>query len=218
MISQGRTSVRGPHGLGKTALASWVLLWFALTRDGRDWKVITTASRWRQLTIYLWPEVHKWSRRLRWDLIGRPPFNERSELQTLSLKLMTGAASAVASDNPASIEGAHADYLLYIFDESKEIQAGTFDAAEGAFSNVGNVAGNEALALAISTPGEPQGRFYEIQARKPGYEDWQVRRVSLEEVIQAGRVGPEWAEQRKQQWGEKSAVYQNKVLGEFDIS
>lgn len=213
-----RVALRGPHGLGKTAFASWVILWFALTRDGEDWKCPTTASAWRQLTKYLWPEVHKWSRRLNWARIGRAPFDARRELQTLSLKLTTGEAFAVASDTPEYIEGAHADSLLYLFDESKAIPNETFDAAEGAFSNAGTDTPNEAFALSISTPGEPMGRFYDIHKRKPGFEDWWVRHVTLEETIKAGRISAEWAEQRKKQWGESSAIYQNRVLGEFCAS
>lgn len=206
-------AVRGPHGLGKTALNSWAILWFALTREGEDWKVITTASAWRQLEVYLWPEVHKWARMLRWDLLGRKPFTE-NELLTLNLKLVTGQASAVASNQPALIEGAHADHILYIFDESKAIPEGTFDAAEGAFSGAGDNS-LEAFALACSTPGEPIGRFYDIHRRKPGFEDWHVRHVTLQDAVQAGRVSPSWAEQRARQWGTKSAVYMNRVLGEF---
>ncbi len=74
------------------------------------------------------------------------------------------------------------------------------------------------MLLAISTPGEPQGRFYEIHARRPGCEDWWVRHVTLLECLRAGRIGPEWAAQRKVQWGEQSAVYRNRVLGEFASS
>lgn len=207
-----RRTVRGPHGLGKTALASWEILHFALTRDGEDWKIPTTASAWRQLTKFLWPEIHKWARRLKWDLIGRQMFDKRSELLALSLKLSTGEAFALTSDDETMIEGAHADHLLYVFDEAKAIKGETFDAAEGALSG-GDA--TEAFALAISTPGEAAGRFYDIHSRKPGYEDWWVRHVTLEECIAAGRVSGEWAEQRKKQWGEKSAVYQNRVMGEF---
>ena len=216
--AQRRVSVRGPHGLGKTALAAWLVLWFALTRDGLDWKVVTTASAWRQLIKYLWPEIHKWSRRLRWDVIGREGFDPRTEFLVLGLKLGTGEAFAVASDQPELIEGAHADHLLYVFDEAKAIPAPTFDAAEGAFSGGGASATQEALAVAISTPAEPQGRFYDIHARRPGYEDWHVRHVTLEEAIAAGRVSRDWAEQRAKQWGAGSAVYQNRVLGEFAAS
>jgi len=206
-----RVSARGPHGLGKTALMAMAVLWFALTRDGtkdKDWKVVTTASAWRQLEKYLWPEIHKWARRLNWEKIGRPPFH-RDELLTQKLKLKTGEAFAVASDDPGLIEGAHADEILYIFDESKSVLPATFDAAEGALGTEG------AKAIAFSTPGEPSGRFYEIQSRKAGYEDWWVRHVKKDEVIAAGRMTEKWAEARRRQWGEKSSVYLNRVEGKF---
>lgn len=208
-----RVCARGPHGLGKTALNSWAIHWFALTRDGfNDWKIPTTASAWRQLQKYLWPEVHKWTRALKWNKLGREPFEGRKELLDLSLKLTTGEAFALASNVPDLIEGAHAEELLYIFDESKVIEPETWNSAEGAFST-----GNP-LWLATSTPGEPNGTFYDIQARKPGYEDWKVHKVTLEDCIKAGRISPEWAESRRVQWGENSAAYQNRVLGEFATS
>src|SRR4051812_37494026 len=47
LVEKKRACVRGPHGLGKTALMSWIILWFSLTRDGDDWKIPTTASAWR---------------------------------------------------------------------------------------------------------------------------------------------------------------------------
>lgn len=210
-----RVCVRGPHGLGKTALSAWLVLWFALTRDGEDWKMPTTAGAWRQLTKFLWPEIHKWARALKWDVIGRMPFDDRLELQTMGLKLQTGEAFAVASNNPELIEGAHGDCLFYLYDESKAIAEATFDAAEGAFSNAGEETSNEAYAVAFSTPGEPQGRFYDIQHRKPGFEDWWARAVTLEETIAAGRVARDWAVQRARQWGAESALYQRRVLGNF---
>jgi hypothetical protein len=213
-----RICVRGPHGLGKTALNAWFVLHFAITRDGEDeWKLPTTASAWRQLTKFLWPEIRKWAQRLDWSKIGRDPFT-KFELQQLALKLGTGEAFAVASDNPAMIEGAHADSLLYLFDESKAVIDDTFDAAEGAFSNAGEDTTNEAFAVAMSTPGEPQGRFYDIQSRRTGYEDWWVRAVTLEECLTAGRISHDWVEQRRKQWGEDSAVFKNRVLGEFASS
>ena len=202
-----RVAVRAPHGAGKTAIAAWVILHAVLTAD--DVKVPVTASAWRQLTKFLFPEIHKWAGRLRWDLIGRQPFSQ-VELLTLALKLgPTCEAFAVASNNPALIEGAHADKIVYVFDEAKAIPDGTWDAAEGAFST------GEAYALAISTPGEPSGRFYQIHARKAGYEDWFPIHITKEEAMQAGRISAEWVEQRKRQWGESSSVYQNRVEGEF---
>lgn len=215
-----RVAVRGPHGLGKTACAAIVVLWFAITREqaGLDWKVLTTASAWRHLTIYLWPEIHKWAARLDWEALGRQPFNERTEMLGLTLKLRDGAASAVASTKPELIEGAHADSLLYLIDEAKIVPDGTWDAIEGAFSG-GRMEGYpEALALAISTPGPPVGRFYEIHKRSPGFEDWWVRHVKVHEAVAAGRISQEWVDQRRKQWGADSALFANRVLGEFHAS
>lgn len=210
VVSKRRVCARGMHGLGKSALMSWAILWFALTRDGEtDWKIPTTASAWRQLTKFLWPEVHKWSRKIRWELVGRDPFNGNTELLTMSLRLDTGEAFALASNDSSLIEGAHATELLYIFDESKVVPDETWDSAEGAMSTAGT------RWLSVSTPGEPIGRFYDIQSRKPGYEDWWVRAVKTPEVVKAGRVDPEWVDQRRKQWGANSPRYQNRVLGEF---
>jgi hypothetical protein len=212
-LVRGRVCVRALHGVGKTALAAWAILWFALTRDGWDGKVIVTASVWRQLKDFLWPEVKKWAGRLRWDHVGRPPFTT-NEWQYLSLILRTGRVITMASDTPAYIEGAHADHLLYIFDEAKAIKDTIFDAAEGAFSGGGRP-GQEALALAISTPGAPMGRFYDIHLRRPGHEPWWVRHITLEEAIAAGQVSRTWADEHKAMWGETSPIYRNRVCGEF---
>ena len=211
LLPERRVALRGPHGLGKSYSAAVLLHWFALTRDamGEDWKVPTLASAWRQLTKFLWPEIHKWSRSLRWNIIGRPPYT-RNELLTLSLNLRHGSAFAMASNVPERIEGAHATHLLMIFDESKIIPPATWESAEGAFSK-----GVQAYWLAVSTPGEPVGTFYDIHHRKPGHEDWWVRHVKRDEVIAAGMMSAEWAEQRRRQWGADSAVYQNRVEGEF---
>lgn len=212
LVREHRVSARGPHGLGKTALVALLILWFAHTREGEDWKVITTASAWRQLTVFLWPEVHKWARRLNPQVTGRPPLRDDVELLDLAIKLRTGQATAVASNDPEKIEGAHADHILYVFDEAKIIPSETFDAAEGALSS------GDAYALAVSTPGEPAGRFYDIQKRSAGYSDWWVRHVTKDEAIASGRVSPEWCEARRRQWGETSAVYVNRVLGNFASS
>jgi hypothetical protein len=217
LVAKKRVAVRGPHGLGKTTTSALIILWFSLTREasGRDWKVVATAGGWRQLEHYLWPEIRKWAKRLNWEALERAPLDERSELMRLNLKLRHGEAFAAASDKPELIEGAHADSILYVFDESKAIIADTFDAAEGAFSGQEADEGLEAYALAMSTPGEPSGRFYQIHRRAPGLEDWHTRHVTLEEAIAARRVSRKWAEQRARQWGTTTAVYNNRVLGEF---
>lgn len=160
-----RIAVSGPHGLGKTTLASWLMIWFIVTRDGEDdWIMPTTAGSWRQLSHFLWPEMrNKWVGRVRWDKTGREPFNPKTELFQLKYKGTTGEAYAAASTQAGLIEGAHADSLFYLFDEAKSIPPAIFDGSEGAFSGAGRYTGREAFAGAFSTPGLTEGRFYEIQ-------------------------------------------------------
>lgn len=208
LIKHRRYSIRGPHGPGKTTTAALITLLFALTRDGMDWKIPVTASKWRQLIEYFWPEVHKWARRIRWDVVGRKPFTI-NELQTLHLILTTGRAFAVASDDAAAIEGAHADQILYVFDEAKTIPDPIWNAAEGA------LVGEGSYALAISTPGNPSGRFYDIHRRADGLENWTTRRWSTEEAVASGRMQPQWIEDMRRLWGETSTLFLNRVLGEF---
>lgn len=466
-MGHAKVAVRGPHGLGKTTIAAILTHHMVLTAED-DAKVPTTASSWRQLEFYLWPEIKKISKFINWTRVGREPYN-RNEFLSLAIKLNGGTieAMAVASDDAQTIEGAHGRYLFYIFDEAKAIPVGTWDAAEGAFSNAnkgriiklsskinpddlddehlgkviikddglyvpdiklvkrpgiyeafgeifsgaiekriteetldeldtntsqaieGDIDYEElkrmfpegfreairdiqtavrelankpiesregvgleadsgsgvdelerleleqlppaaiptttnhdaimpddallnsgvsndqsvssenidqncqiirtprmaperhpmnddidpetsfylcrgenqwsdtgilntkssantpapngidfalyrdrankapdistpeftALALAISTPGEPSGRFYDIHSHKPGYEDWYTRHVTVQEAIDANRISSEWVDQRRRQWGEDSQIFQNRVLGEFaDVS
>lgn len=215
-----KLAVRGPHGLGKTTSEAIAVLWFALTRDALqvDWKCITTAGVWRQLEKYLWPEIHKWAKRLRWDVIGGRPWKPGDQLLDMAIKGAFGEAFAASVGDPALIEGAHADSLLFVYTEAKAIEPAVFDATEGAFSGARADGLPEAFALAQSTPGPPAGRFYDIHTRKPGLEDWAVRHVTLGEAITAGRISADWSQLRGKQWGLDSALYANRVLGDFHAS
>jgi hypothetical protein len=216
LIKHKRVAVRGPHGLGKTAVAAWFVLWLITCHDN-DVKVVTTASKWKQLKEYLWPEVRKWARTANWDKLG-VTLRRNKELLDMEIKLQGKRAFATASNDHEAIEGAHAHTLGYVFDEAKAIPNNVFDAAEGAFSTAGEDTDDTAYALMISTPGFAAGRFYEVHKRKPGYEDWHVIHVTLEEVIAAGSMSQEWADKRKRQWGENSGIYKMRVLGEFDTT
>lgn len=205
-----RMAVRAPHGAGKTALSAIIILWAVACFDV-DVKVITTASSWRQLIHYTWPEVHKWAAKGDWSKCG-VQIREGYELSSLTLTVADRRAFAAASNKPVTIEGAHASIVIVIFDESKGIPTPMWDALEGAFST------GEAYAFSISTPGAPSGRFYDIHKRRRGYEEWATKHVTIQECIEAGRIKKEWVEQRLAQWGAESAVYQTRVLANFSES
>ena len=213
-----RVAVRGPRGMGKTSTLAIMVLWYALTRRGTDWKIITSASYWRQLQLYLWPEIHKWARRLKWaqwapenGVYGVPRREfKKQEFSAMRIRVYGGEAFAVATNRADSIEGAHADYVLCLFDESKIIPVEIWDSVEGVFSSC-----IEGKWFAGSTPGPPAGRFYEIFKGRSGLEDWVTRVVTVEEAVAAGRISQAWVDGRKRLWGEDSAFYRQQVLAEF---
>lgn len=217
LATHQRLVLRKLHGVGGTAVAAIAVLWFALTRDyyGVNWRVITTASVDRQLSEYLWPEVHRWVPALRWEQLARAPWLKGRELLQGHIKLAHGRALGATAADPAKIEGAHADQLLVIADEAKAIDAAVFDALEGAFASAGVETGRAAYALALSTPGVASGRFYDLCRGAPGLEDWARQHVTLEQAVAAGQVSATWAEARRRQWGAGSTLYRTRVLGEF---
>ena len=210
-----RVAVRGPHGLGKTFTGSVVVWWFSTTSVGLgvDWKCASTATAWRQLTKFLWPEIRRLAKHIDWDALGIEKPRRHVELLDLSLKLGDGEAFAAASDDETNLEGVHGKRVLYVYDEAKGIPRETWEATEGAFSNAGPETDYDAFAFGMSTPGAPIGEFYDIH--KGRRSDWYPVHVTLEQTIEAGQNSAEWAAKRKTEWGETSAVYQNRVLGNF---
>lgn len=207
LIEHRRVCFRGPHGSGKSTVGSAAVLWFIGVWE--ECKIITTASAWRQLTNFFWPEIHKWSNKASWWKVG---LNVRPGKELMKEKLEINAnrfAVAAASNDPVKMEGAHSANILYLFDESKGIIPETWDAAEGALGT------HNAYALALSTPGDSVGRFYDINTKREKYSAWRVVAVTDEEVIAAGRMDVKWREDKKREWGEDSVMYKRRVQGLF---
>src|SRR6478672_615218 len=57
-----RVSIRSGHGVGKTTLEAWLILWFLLTRQ--NCKIPVAANSQDQLRDTIWPEIAKWHRQL----------------------------------------------------------------------------------------------------------------------------------------------------------
>jgi len=203
-----RVAFRGPRGAGKSTLAAAAVLWFLGVFE--ECKIPTTTSAWRQLIEFLWPEIHKWAEKADWWRVGLEirPGKELRDLKIIINK--NRAAMAISSNNPDRIEGAHAPALLMVFDESKIIPEGLWDSAEGALGT-----SDEAYWLALSTPGDSVGRFYDIFTKRDRYSNWTPIFATLEECINAGRILRKWVEDCRKAWGETSVLFKRHVKGEF---
>jgi hypothetical protein len=207
LAEHSRLALRGPRGMGKTTIAAFAVHWFARTREalGLDWKILTTAGVYRHLYRALWPEVHKWAPRFS-GLYA--PLREDKELLTASIHMRHGQAFGAVAKHPDMIESAHADELLILIDEAKSVPESIWDALEGSLTGESGQ-----YVLALSTPGAPAGRFYQIhQGRLDG---WKARHVTPAEAVAAGRVSASSIERRGKYWGTDSALYRQQVLGDF---
>jgi hypothetical protein len=79
--------------------------------------------------------------------------------------------------------------------------------------------GDHARLLSIGNPIEPSGAFYE-EHKAPGVFKLKISALDTPNVIEGREVIPglvtcTWVEEKKAKWGEKSPLYQSKVLGEF---
>lgn len=200
-----------------TAIAALTIIWVAVTRDalGIEWKGVASAGSWAQIRAYLFPEIRRWVRVIRWEAMGVDQWRADHELLRTEIQLEYGALTSASPTNSDLIEGAHVGpggTILILLDEAKSISQAVFDSIEGSLSNVDDI---DLYVLAVSTPGHPSGPFHSIHARRPGTEDWWVRHVTLEETIAAGRVSPGWAERLALLWGVESSLYLQHVLGQF---
>jgi len=196
-----RVAVRSSHGTGKTFSVATTALWF-LYSFGPDAKVITTAPTWRQVETQIWAEIRRRHTGARLPLGG--------SLRKTSLALAANwFALGLSTDDPARFEGYHAPNILFIVDEAKGVRRDIFGAIQGALST-GKRHGGTARLLLTSTPGSPSGYFYDCFTRWRA--DWRLIHIG---PADSPLVSPEWVEQCRRQWGEHSAVYQARVLGDF---
>lgn len=202
--SEDRIAIRSGHGVGKTALLAWVILWFALTRY--PYKVPCTAPSASQLTSALWPELGKWYRKL------HPALKRMLRLTSDRLELVSGEGTSFAeartsrADQPEALQGFHEDNLLFVVDEASGVPDVVFEVGAGSLSTCG------AKIILAGNPTRTSGYFYDTFHPKPGQRAWWTRKVSCHEST---RVDPTWIAEMEAQYGRDSDVYAVRVEGNF---
>lgn len=140
------TAVRSSHGVGKTASAAEVVLWF-LAAFGPEALVVTTAPTWRQVRDLLWREIAKAYHRSSGFFDGK--------LTDTRLDFAPEWYAVGLSTNlPENFQGYHAAHLLFVVDEASGVAQPIFEAAEG-FLTAAN-----AKVLLIGNPTQIGGEFY----------------------------------------------------------
>lgn len=198
-------TVRAGHGVGKTTIEAWLVLWFVLFH--RDLKVPVTANSQDQLRDVLWAEIAKWWREL-------PPFlKEMIEVsaERVFVKADPEGSFAVARtarpEKPEALQGFHAGTLAFFADEASAIEDVIFEVASGTLSS------DDVWMFMFANPTRPDGYFAKSHAGNR--HRWNCYTVSCHDAV---RVSDNYPREIAEEYGETSNVYRVRVLGEFPES
>lgn len=210
-----RTAVQSCHSTGKTYISASVVSWWIDSHPPGDAFVLTTAPTGDQVKALLWREINR--------LHGNAGLPGRMNMSQWYLPTENGGEELVAFGrkpseySEAAFQGFHAKYILVVKDEASGVPTPLWTAAESVASN------RHSRILVIGNPDVPEGDFYDAcqpdsvyNVIKIGYHDTPAFTGEQvpEEVLDV-LISPEWVESRRQAWGEESALFQAKVLGQF---
>jgi len=199
---QRRCSIRSGHGVGKSSCASWLMIWFLLTRY--PVKVVVTAPTASQLFDALFAECKRWIKEL--------PTPIKSLLEMKSDRIELGSSPTEAfisartsrSESPESLAGVHADHVLLVVDEASGVPESVFEAAYGSMS------GKDATTILLGNPTRSSGYFYETHTRLR--DSWWTKQVSC---LDSPLVSPDFIAEMELKYGAQSNAMKVRVYGEF---
>lgn len=203
-----RIAIRSGHGVGKSALLAWLVLWFLMTRA--PCKLPCTAPTAHQLQDILWGEIAKWSRRLR---ERHPVLADLVQVKSDRVELKEAAAEAFAvartarKETPEAFQGFHSENLLFIVDEASGVDDAIFEVGEGAMSTPG------AKTVLTGNPTRTSGYFYDAFHR--GRAAWTTLKVPCADSRLVSRA---YAAGMASRYGSESNIYRVRVMGEFPTS
>lgn len=150
-----RIAIASGHGVGKSALVSWLILWAVATRP--ETKAVVTANTERQLRTKTWVEVGKWHRLMQ----GRDLLKLGATALTAADKDLqnTWRADMVPWNERATEAFAglhnHGKRIALFFDEASAIDDRVWETAEGALTDEDT----EILWFVCGNPTRNKGRF-----------------------------------------------------------
>ena len=202
-------AVASGHGIGKSALVAWLILWAISTVV--DTKGVVTANTENQLKLKTWAELAKWHRLV------------------LTKELFTCAATAIYSTDPAhertwridmvpwslnnteAFAGLHnqGKRILVIFDEASAIPKDIWEVTEGALTD----ADTQILWFAFGNPTRNTGRFKDCFGRYR--KRWLTKNIDSRsaKMVNKSQVD-KWVED----YGEDSDFVKVRVRGMFPSS
>lgn len=196
-------AVASGHGIGKTALIAWIILWFISTRINPQ--IVTTANTKTQLETKTWRELAKWH-----GLLKYQQHHDLLEWTATKFYMIDYPATWCANAIPWSKEkseafaGTHEENVLVLFDEASLIDDVIWEVTEGAMTTPG------AMWVAFGNPTRNTGRFRECFGKFK--HRWLTRQIDSRT---AKKTNKEQISQWIDDYGEDSDFVRVRVKGQF---
>lgn len=203
-----RLAVTSGHGVGKSALVAWIILWAISTCT--DTRGVVTANTENQLKTKTWVELATWYRRFiardffkltATSLFSTDPEHER----TWRIDMVPWSER-----NTEAFAGLHnkGRRILLVMDEASAIPDLIWEVAEGALTDENT----EIIWVAFGNPTRNKGRFRDCHPGGRFSHRWQSLKVDSRTVSFTNKSQiQDWIKD----YGEDSDFIRVRVLGEF---
>ncbi len=198
-------SIRSGHGVGKTALLSWLILWFICTRA--DARIPCTASTHSQLRDILWPEIAKWMNELPLQYQAALEWQTERVIWIERKNTWFSVARTARKEAPEALQGFHSSNLLFIVDEASGVPSEVFEVAEGALTK------ENVISVMTGNPTRLSGEFY--RSHHADRHLWKTFHFSSED---SPLVSPDYVDRIARKYGKDSDVYRVRVKGDFPLA
>lgn len=194
-----REATASGHGIGKSALVSWIILWAMSTRPHLNG--VVTANTLNQLNTKTWRELALWHKRAinaHWFKWTATRFHQVAHPETWFV-----AAVPNTESNSEAFAGLHGQHVLIIYDEASGIPDPIWQVSEGAMTDP------RAMWFVYGNPTKNTGKFRDCFANDTR---WTTRQIDSRTAKMTNKQ--EIAEQLAE-YGEDSDFARVRVKGQF---
>lgn len=226
VVQNKSTAVKAGHGVGKSLLVSVLICWWIDTRYPNAF-VASTAPSTAQIGGIVWREVRKHyaniARRHKEGVIDHelPGYiTADNQWKTADGVILGFGRKPPDNKEDDAFQGLHDAYVLAVGDEAVGLTEEMIDALSNITSNA------DSRRILIANPTNPASHFAKIFKEDTGA--WSLHSISVLESPNftdekndlpaetlAKLTDPSYVEDKKREYGENSARYKARVLGEF---
>lgn len=201
-----QVAVASGHGIGKSALVSWIIDWGVSTHP--DTKIVVTAGTEPQLRTKTWPEVSKWRRLSITESWFRCVATSLHSTDPKHEKTWRADALPWSEHNSEAFAGLHnkGRRIIVIFDEASQIHDRIWEVITGAMTDEGT----EIIWLAFGNYTRNTGRFHECFGRFA--HRWITRQIDSRTVEGTNKV--QLAKDVEDYGGEDSDLTRVRIKGQ----